>query len=189
MDSASRTWSKPRATPTWLAVRAVIAIVFGVVALVWPGLTILALALLFGAYALVDGIGMIIDAFRGYRSGSQRVAYVLAGLLGVVAGVLTLFWPGITAFVLVVLVGVWAVVRGVLDLMAAARIRGSWPLVLIGILSIVAGVLILFRPGVGAYAIAVVIGAYAIVAGVLMLAELWRGRHARPSDRAAPAGI
>jgi uncharacterized membrane protein HdeD (DUF308 family) len=187
---ASRTWTTTRTSPTWLAVRAVLAIVFGIIAVIWPHVTILALALLFGAYVLVDGIGMIVDAFSRNRSGGQRAAYIIGGLLGVVAGIITLFWPGITALVLVILVGAWAVVHGVLDLVAATRVARSWPLVVVGVLSIVAGVLILFRPGAGAFAIAIVIGIYAIMAGILMLAELWRGRHARPtSNRAAPAGI
>jgi uncharacterized membrane protein HdeD (DUF308 family) len=190
MAQASRTWARPRTSGTWLAVRGVIAIGFGVAALIWPGVTILALALLFGAYVLIDGIGMLIDAFRGHRSGGQRAAYAIAGLLGVIAGLVTLVWPGITALVLVILVGAWAVVTGVLGVLAATRIPGSWPLIVLGVLSIVAGVLILFRPRAGAFAIAAVIGIYAIIAGVLMLAELWRSRHARPTtNRAAPAGI
>src|SRR2546430_1954167 len=143
---------------TWLAVRGVIAILFGLVALIWPDLTIVALALLFGAYALIDGASMVIDGFRGDRTGGQRAAYLIGGLLGVAAGVVTLLWPGITALVLVIMVGAWALVTGILDILAATQIRGGWLLVLVGTLSLLAGVLILFRPGAGAIAIAQVIG-------------------------------
>jgi uncharacterized membrane protein HdeD (DUF308 family) len=190
MSATGRIWTTPHVSPTWLAVRGIAAILFGILALVWPGLTILALAILFGAYALVDGIGMVIDAFRGHRTGAQRAAYAIAGSLGVAAGLVTLLWPHITVFVLVILVGAWAAVTGVLDIVAAARIPGSWPLILLGLLSVAAGVLILLRPRAGAFAIAVVLGLYAIAGGVLMLAELWRNRHARPTgqDHAAPAG-
>jgi uncharacterized membrane protein HdeD (DUF308 family) len=190
MSATSRIWTTPHVSGTWLAVRGIAAILFGILALVWPGLTILALALLFGVYALVNGIDMIIDAFRGHRGGAQRTAYAVAGTLGVVAGLVTLLWPHITALALVILVGLWAVVTGIFDIVAAARIPGGWPLILLGLLSIGAGILILFQPRAGAYAIAVVLGIYAIVGGALMLAELWRNRHARPTghDRTAPAG-
>jgi uncharacterized membrane protein HdeD (DUF308 family) len=174
---------------TWLAIRGVIAILFGLLALFWPSVTILALALLFGAYALVDGVGMVFDAFRGERTGGQRAAYLIGGLLGVAAGAVTLFWPGITALVLVILVGVWAVVTGILDIVAATQLRGAWLLILVGVLSLLAGVLILFRPDAGAIVIAQVIGIYAIISGVLMLMELYRIRRARSTtNRAAAAG-
>lgn len=189
MSATGRIWTpSSHVSGTWLAVRGILAILFGILALVWPGLTILALAILFGVYALVNGIDMIADGFRGHRSGGQRAAYAIGGALGVVAGLVTLFWPGITALALVILVGLWAVVTGVLDIVAATRIPGSWPLVLLGFLSVVAGFLVLARPRAGAYAIAVVVGVYAIIAGVLMLAELWRDRRTRTSGRPAPAG-
>jgi uncharacterized membrane protein HdeD (DUF308 family) len=185
-----------------LVVRGVAAVVFGVLALVWPGVTVLALALLFGAYALVDGVGMIIGSFRRSGPRQQRIAHLIAGLVGLAAGVLTLVWPGITALVLVVMVGVWAIATGALDLWSAVspypptspkapRRRGHWLLAAIGALSVVAGVLILLRPDVGALAIAQVIGVYAIISGALMLAEGWRLRRVRagrPVGRVAHAG-
>ncbi len=174
---------------TWLAVRGVLAILFGIATLVWPHVTILALAILFAVYVLIDGIDKIVDAFRGDLSGGQRGAYAAAGLLGVLVGVLTLFWPAITVLALVVLIGAWAVVTGVLDIVAATRLRRSWPLVGLGALSILAGLVIFFRPGAGALAIAIVVGVYAIIAGVLMLAAAWQLRQLRQGGSfAAPAG-
>jgi uncharacterized membrane protein HdeD (DUF308 family) len=180
-----------RRSEVWLTVRGAVAVVFGVLAIIWPGLTILALALLFGAFALVDGIGMLVEAFRGRRTGAQRAAYLLGALLGVAAGVITLVWPGITAFVLVVLIGAWAVVTGVINIWAATVARRGWLLVLVGALSLIAGLLVLVRPGVGAVALALVIGVYAIIAGVLMLIEAWRvhREHGHPTNQPASAGI
>jgi uncharacterized membrane protein HdeD (DUF308 family) len=182
MSATSRTWTTAGPSRTWLAVRGILAIVFGIVTLVWPGVTILGLAILFGVYALVNGVDMVIDAFRGQRTGGQRAAYAIAGLFGVAAGLLVLFWPHITALVLVMLIGVWAVVVGVLDIVAATSARNSWTLVVVGLLTVLAGLLVLFRPAAGAFAIAVVIGIWAIVVGLLVLGELWRTRHARPAS-------
>jgi uncharacterized membrane protein HdeD (DUF308 family) len=171
----------------WLVVRGVVAVLFGLLAVVWPGLTLVALALLFGAYALVDGVGMLVEAFRGRDATGWRVGYLIAGLFGVVAGLLTLAWPGITALVLVVLIGAWAIVTGVLDIWAATQRRGDWLLAIVGALSLVAGLLILLRPGVGAIAIAQVIGFYAIISGVLLLTEIWRAHRSPHTNRPARA--
>jgi uncharacterized membrane protein HdeD (DUF308 family) len=160
---------------TWLLVlRGVVAIVFGALAIVWPGLTILVLALLFAAYVLVDGLVTVVLAFRHGQDAPRRVARVLIGLLSVAAGVVALVWPGITALVLVVLVGAWAVVTGLLEIFAASRAAAGWWSIVVGIASLAAGVLILANPRAGAYAIALVIGVYAIIAGVLLLAQAWR---------------
>jgi uncharacterized membrane protein HdeD (DUF308 family) len=178
-----------RGYAAWLVIRGVVAVVFGIVAVVWPGLTVLALALLFGAYALVDGAGMLIESFRLHHATNRRAAYLAAGLVGAAAGILTLVWPGITVLVLVVMIGIWAIVTGALDIFAATQQRrGDWLLALVGVLSLVAGVLVLLRPSVGAIAIAQVIGVYALVSGVLILVDVWRARRT-PGQRPAPAGV
>jgi uncharacterized membrane protein HdeD (DUF308 family) len=180
-----------RNTYRWLlALRGVTAIVFGVLAVVWPRVTVLALALLFGAYALVDG-GFTLTGLIRAREVGQWFAHLLAGLLGVTIGVLTLLWPAITALVLVVMIGAWAVLTGLLDVWAAARLRGQRLLAVVGVLSVIAGVIVLIRPDVGAIAIARVIGVYAIVIGVLMLAGVRMVHRAppAPAGRAAPIGV
>lgn len=164
-----------------LALRGVLALLFGVLALVWPGVTVLALALLFAAYAVVDGVGMVVSGLsRGDRG--RRWSYVLAGVVGIVAGVLAALWPAVTALALVLLAGVWAIVTGVLEIVAAVWLRreltGEWVLALLGALSVVAGVLILVRPDVGALALATVLGVYALLAGVVLLVAAWRVRKA-----------
>jgi uncharacterized membrane protein HdeD (DUF308 family) len=163
--------------------------VFGLLALLWPGVTVVVLALLVGAYIVVEGVATIITGFRRARDAAQRTAYLLAGLIGVVAGVVALVWPGITALVLALLFGAWAVITGMMDIWAATRIRGQWLMVAVGVLSVVAGVFVMARPMLGVLAVAVVVGAFALVTGVLMLVEAWReyrSGHA-PTHRPAPA--
>jgi uncharacterized membrane protein HdeD (DUF308 family) len=173
-----------------LALRGVLAIVFGIIALIWPGITVLALAILFGAFVFVNGVMLLVGAYRRRADGGQRPALIVAGVLGVLAGLVTLFWPGVTTLVLVVLFGAWAVVTGLAEIWAAVQVRGGWLPALIGAVTVLAGVLILVQPGVGAVALATVLGIYAIIAGILMLVASWRaGRtlSTPPPRYSAPA--
>jgi uncharacterized membrane protein HdeD (DUF308 family) len=157
--------------------------------LIWPGVTPIALALLFGAFALISGVITIVAAFRRQRDAARRTAMVISGLLGLAAGVIALVWPGITALALVVIVGAWAVVTGALEIWVATRLPGQWLPLLIGVVTMLIGILVLVRPGIGAVALALTIGIYAIVAGVLMLAESWRIHRSMTGtqhDRVAP---
>lgn len=177
-------------TETWLlALRGVIAIAFGVLAIAWPGLTVVVLALLFGAYVLVDGVVTLVGAFRRREDAPRLLARILIGLLGVAAGLVALVWPDITALVLVILVGAWAVVTGILGIVAAAQLSGGWLLIVVGVASLIAGVLIMLNPRAGAVAIGLVIGVYAILAGVVMLTGSWRlHRLTSGSAGSRPAG-
>src|SRR3954451_23410024 len=161
-----------------LGVRGLLAVVFGVLVLIWPGITVLALAFVFAAYVLADGIGMIISGF-GARGG-RRWSYVLAGVVGVIAGLAAAFWPAVTVLVLVLWAGAWAVVTGVLEIAAALRREGSgrWLVALAGVLSIVAGLFILIWPRIGALALATVLGVYGLAAGVFFLWAAWQVRRA-----------
>jgi uncharacterized membrane protein HdeD (DUF308 family) len=163
----------------WLGLRGVVSLVFGIVVLLWPDVTVLALALVFAAYVVVDGIGMVVTGLGGVRDGSRRWWYVLAGVVGIVAGVIAALWPAITALALVVLVGAWAVVTGAMEIAAAVRARrlpGRWVLAGAGVISLIAGVIILVRPDVGAIALATVLGSYAVVVGLVLL---WAARQVR----------
>ncbi len=155
-----------------LLVRGVFALLFGVIAVIWPGITAVALAILFGAYVLVDAVGLIMDAIR-LRELPHRLVYGLLGVVGVLAALAAFVWPEITAAVLATVVGAWALIGGVLTIVAAIRfrraIRGEFFLGVAGALSAAAGLLILFRPDAGARAIALVIGVYALIAGVLLV--------------------
>ncbi|WP_432827799.1 HdeD family acid-resistance protein [Dactylosporangium sp. CA-092794] len=171
-----------------LGIRGVLAIVFGILAVVWPGVTVIALALLFGIFAIVTGVEQLVHAIRpspgpsnpvtGFADGTgPRLARGMAGVAGIVLGILALVWPGITAIALAVVVGVWAVLTGLADLWLATRQHGGWSLALIGALAIVAGLFIMIRPAAGALAIAWAIGLYAIISGVLLLVAAYQLTH------------
>jgi uncharacterized membrane protein HdeD (DUF308 family) len=155
-----------------LLVRGAVAVAFGVLTLIWPTVTVLALAIVFGVYALIDGVMRIVGAIRDHERPRRWVA-LLSGAVSVAAGIISLIWPGITVLVLALLVGVWALVTGVTDIVAAIRlrkqIRGEVFLVLIGLLSVVAGVLIIFQPIAGALGIALVIGVFAVLYGAVLI--------------------
>jgi uncharacterized membrane protein HdeD (DUF308 family) len=175
----------------WIpALRGVIAIAFGVLALMWPGLTLLALVSLFAAYALLSGAISIFGAIRNRKRDDEWWLLLLLGLVGVGAGVIALIHPGLTTLVLVLLIGANAMVTGVLDIAAAIRLRkaiqGEWLLVLSGIASVVFGILVFLFPAAGALALVWMISVYAVVTGVLLLAVAFRLRaraHAEAPDR------
>ena len=173
-----------------LALRGLFAVLFGLLAFAWPGLTLAALVILFGAYALVDGVFALLAAVRAAEAHERWWLFVLEGLAGIAASLITFMWPGITALVLLYLIAWWAVITGIFEIAAAIRLRkeisGEWVLVLSGAVSVIFGLVLLFRPGVGALAVIWLIGAYALVFGALlsMLAFRLRGH---PGQKAAPA--
>jgi uncharacterized membrane protein HdeD (DUF308 family) len=162
-------------TRNWwaLALRGVAAILFGVMAFIWPGITIGALVLLFGAYALVDGVFAVALAIVGRRRIYRWWALLLEGLVGIVVGILTFLWPGDMTLALVYLIAAWAVVTGVFEIAAAIELRkyiqGEWILAVTGVLSIAFGLLLFIAPAEGAVVMIWWIGGYAIVFGVLLL--------------------
>lgn len=154
------------------ALRGVLAILFGILAFLWPGITVVVLVLFFGAYALVDGIFGLVAALRN-QAGPHRTWVLLEGIAGIVAGILTFFWPGITAVALLYLIAAWSIVTGIFEILAAIEMRkeitNEWLLVLSGILSVAFGVLIALFPGAGALSIVWLIAAYAIIFGILFI--------------------
>jgi uncharacterized membrane protein HdeD (DUF308 family) len=170
-----------------LLLRGIAAIVFGVLAFIWPGLTLLTLVILYGVFAIFDGV-LAFAALFG-RTGPEVPKWwlVLTGILDIGAGLIALFWPGITALVLIIFIGAWAIVRGVMEIIAAIQLRkeieGEWLLVLAGVLSVLFGLGVLIYPGAGAVALAWLIGIYAIAIGVvmIMLALRLRRHHAAMS--------
>lgn len=158
----------------WLVVlRGVFAILFGVLAFIWPGITIGALVILFGAYALIDGVSSVATGVMHWQENDRWWVMLLEGIAGIVFGILTFVWPAVTAVVLLFFIAVWAIITGVLELVAAVRLRkeidGEWALGLAGVLSVLFGIVMLLRPGAGALALIWVIGSYAIVFGVLLI--------------------
>jgi uncharacterized membrane protein HdeD (DUF308 family) len=156
-----------------LAIRGVIAIAFGIIAFLLPGLTLGALILLFAAYAIVDGVSHVITGIR-QRSGDRPDGLmILGGIVGIAVGVIAVILPGVTALFLLALIGAWAIVTGAAEIVAAYRLRkaisGEWLLALQGILSIAFGVYVWLFPGAGALAVVWLIAAFAIASGVILL--------------------
>jgi uncharacterized membrane protein HdeD (DUF308 family) len=157
----------------WIVLRGVLAVLFGVMAVTWPGVTLAALVIVWGAYALADGIFALAGAWQVRDQGKPFWALILVGLIGIAAGVLTFMWPGMTALALLMVIAAWACVMGVFQIVAAIRLRklieGEWLLGLSGLLSVLFGVLMVASPGAGALAMLAMIAAYAIVFGVLLI--------------------
>jgi uncharacterized membrane protein HdeD (DUF308 family) len=176
-----------------LALRGVAALAFGIAAIVVPDIGLLALVLLFGAFAIVDGSFNLVHATHGARPGRRWGVLVLEGTASIVAGLLTFLWPGITAIVLVLIIAAWAFVTGIFEVIAAVRlrkqIRYEWLLALSGVLAMALGVLMFLFPGAGALTVVIWVGAYAIVSGLLLLALAFRLRKWRkPPERPVPHG-
>lgn len=155
-----------------LVLRGLAAIMFGVLALVWPGLTLQVLVLLFGAYAFVDGLFSVVSALGGRRVTDHWLLLLIEGLLGIAIGVLTWVAPGITATVLLLYIAAWALFTGVIEVIAAIRlrkeIRGEVWLGLAGMLSVLFGLLLLTFPVAGALSVVWLIGAYSISFGIVL---------------------
>ena len=160
-------------TLSWsaLALRGVLAIIFGLLVFAWPGISLWVLVLFFGANALIDGVLAIVAAVRGSASGARWWGMLLQGILGIATGIITFLWPGLTALVLLYFIAAWAIVIGVFEIVAAIRLRkeiqGEWLLALRGVLAIVFGVILFANPGAGALALVWLIGAFSIALGVL----------------------
>jgi len=158
----------------WIfALRGLAAIAFGVLAFFMPAVTLAALVLLYGAYALADGILAIAAAIR--RQGPNPWwALVLRGIVGIAAAAMSVFWPGITAFALLIVVAAWAIVTGVLEISAAIRLRklikGEWLMALGGVVSVLFGAALLLAPGPGILAVIWIIGSFAVAYGLLLMA-------------------
>ncbi|HEY3031629.1 MAG TPA: HdeD family acid-resistance protein [Bradyrhizobium sp.] len=160
-----------------LLLRGIAAIIFGVLAFAWPGVTLLTLILFYGAFALVDGVLAIIAAITGGAPG-PRWWLVIVGLLGIAAGLLTFLMPGLSALVLLFFIAGWAIATGVFQIIGAIQLRkeidNEWLLILGGIISVLFGIGVMLAPGAGALALIWVIGTYAVIIGVLLVALAFR---------------
>lgn len=158
----------------WLVVvRGLLAILFGLTALFWPGLTWLVLVLMFGIYAIVDGVLAMLSGLVSSRYSRRWWMFLVEGVISVAAGVIALLRPGLASLVLIMVIAAWAILTGILEIIAAIRLRreitNEWMLALGGFISIVFGVLMLFQPAAGSLVITLMIGAYALMFGVLLV--------------------
>lgn len=164
----------PLARNWWVfLVRGLIAIAFGLVGLFYPGATLVAFVLFYGIFALIDGVFAVVSAVLGKERAGPRWWLALVGVLGIVAGIVTYFWPGITALALMTVIGVWALIYGIFEIVGAIRLRkeidNEWLLLSHGILAVLFGIMALVRPGAGALALIWLIGSFALASGVVLV--------------------
>lgn len=174
-----------------LAVRGAVAVLLGILALVWPGITLLVLVALFAAFAMVAGVVTVAGALKYRTLDGGWWIVLLLGVVSLAVGVIAAFQPGATLLALVLLMAAYAIVIGVLDIVVAVRLRklieGEWALIVAGAVSILFGVAVAAFPPAGALALAFLVGFYAITTGILLLvlafqARRWQ-REAWPHER------
>jgi uncharacterized membrane protein HdeD (DUF308 family) len=175
----------------WLVVlRGVLAILFGIAAFIWPGITLLTLIVMFGVYAIFDGLIAIWTGLSRTRESSRWWMFLLEGLLSIGAGIAALVWPGLATLVFIYIMAFWAVFTGILEIVAAIRLRheitNEWFLALGGVLSIGLGILLFLQPAAGSLAIIWIIASYALVFGILLLILGIRLRNWKLPDTTAP---
>lgn len=167
---------------TWwvLLLRGIIAILFGVAAYAWPGMTLATLVMFFAAFVLVDGVFDVFAAFSGRKENENWWVLLLEGLLGIAFGVITWTRPGVTVVVLLLFIAFWALATGILRIIMAIRLRkeieGEWWLILSGLASVLFGVVVMARPGAGALAMLWVIAAWAIITGIFLVILAFKAR-------------
>ena len=165
-----------------ILLRGIVAVLFGIAAFVWPGMTIIFLISLFAAYALLDGIISVIIGIAQYGQQERWWATLLQGLAGIVVGLLTFLWPGVTGLILLYFIAAWSILTGLLEIAAAIRLRkeivGEWLLAFAGVLSVLFGIVLFLRPGAGALAVVWMIGTFAILNGLMLIAVSFRIKSA-----------
>ena len=173
-----------------LALRGAIAILFGLAALLRPDIALEALILLFGAYALVDGVFSIVGVFGGTRGRTPRWLLFIEGVAGILAGLIAFVLPQLTAILLLYLIAVWAIVTGIAEIAMAIRlrreIRGEWAMIVGGALSVLFGVLLaVIGPVAGLFSLIWLIGIYAVAFGIMELITAFsvRSRERGGTDR------
>lgn len=170
----------------FIGIRGVLAIIFGVLAFIWPGMTAVALVFMFAAYAILDGILSIAAAVRNREENDRWWLGLLEGIVDIAAGVIAFLFPTLAAITLLFIIAIWAIITGILELVAAIRLRreieNEWALGLTGVVSIALGVIMVLNPGAGLIGLVWAIGGYAILFGILMIALAIRA--GRLADRA-----
>jgi uncharacterized membrane protein HdeD (DUF308 family) len=179
--------------PNWwlFTLRGIFGIIFGCIALVFPGPTMLSLVIVFSAYMLVDGVTGIVSAVRAMRRRDRWGLLIFEGLLNIAVGILAVLWPGITVIAFVSLVAAWAIITGALMTAAGFRLNishGRWWLILGGLLSLVYGALLVATPLIGALVLTWWIGAYAFAFGVALVIFSFKLRS-RQHQRVNPTAL
>lgn len=177
-----------------VALRGVVAIMFGILTLILPGATLVTIVILFAAYMIVDGVFAIVAAVRAAQKHERWGLLVLEGVANILAGVVAIIWPAITLLVFVYLIAIWSIVSGVLMAIAGFKLNldhGRWWLVVAGAFSVIFGILLAFAPITGAYVLMLWLGAYAVVFGAMLVGVAFKLRAQRqpgPGSAPPPAG-
>lgn len=171
-------------TNRWFTLlRGILALIFGLIALFDPGIALLALVYVFGAYSLIDGIAAVVIAIQERRTALHWVALLVEGIVGIVIGILAFVLPGITVLALLFLIAIWAVITGAMEIAAGFMLgisRGlDWLLVVAGILSIIFGIILFAAPAHSILAILWVVGIYAIIFGIILIIRSFSTRPRR----------
>ena len=166
MTNLTRNW--------WLVVlRGLLGILFGLIAIFWPGLTFLILVLMFGIYAMVDGVFAMLTGVVSSKYSPRWWVFLLEGVVSFAAGLIAILRPGLAAFVLIAVIASWAILTGILEIAAAIRLRreitNEWMLAFAGFVSIVLGVLLFFQPAAGGLVLTLMIGSYALIFGIILV--------------------
>jgi uncharacterized membrane protein HdeD (DUF308 family) len=173
-----------------LLINGIGAILFGLMAFAWPGITLLTLVILYGIYCIVDGVTALMEASARDKEGKGWGRMLFVGIVSIAVGIGAFIWPGITTAALLVIIAIWAIVRGVLEIIAAIELRkvihNEWLLIVAGVMSILFGAALLARPAAGALAMVWLIGAFAIAHGLLRIALAFKLRSL--GNALAPAG-
>jgi uncharacterized membrane protein HdeD (DUF308 family) len=173
IDVIARNWG-------WILLRGIVALLFGLLTFFSPAIALITLVLLYGAFAFADGVFALVSVVANRRGQAHWLAMLIGGLAGILVGIVTFVAPGITATVLLLLIASWAVVTGILEVVAAIRMRreitGEWLLLLAGVLSLIFGLVLFARPAAGALAVVLWIGAYAIIVGIVRIGLAFRLR-------------
>ncbi|MFC4122644.1 HdeD family acid-resistance protein [Nonomuraea zeae] len=177
MGDLARSW--------WLLlIRGAAAIIFGILALIWPRMTLLVLVIFFGAYALVSGVSELIAGLRHGARARSRTWLIVSGIIGILAGIAALIWPGITSLALLYVVAFWAIFTGIAEIVAGVQLRkvidNEWMFIVGGILSVIFGVLLIVWPGAGMLSLVWLIGVFAILYGIAMIALSLRVKNFTP---------
>jgi uncharacterized membrane protein HdeD (DUF308 family) len=159
-------------------------VLFGLAALIWPGLTLAVLIILYGAYAVVDGVFAIVAGLR-VGSGTHKLLLLAESALDILAGLIAVFWPGITAVVLLYIIALWAIFGGLLRIVGAVLLRreidNEWTMALSGALWVLLGIVLFVLPGAGLVSLSWLIGIFALGAGITLIALALRVRGQSPS--------
>jgi uncharacterized membrane protein HdeD (DUF308 family) len=187
----SRAYPQPgapaHATSWWaLALRGLVTVLFGLAALLWPGLILAVLIVLFGAYALVDGVLAVVAAFRSSGRGMRRPLLLIEGAISILFGILVLLLPSLTALALLYIIAFWAILSGiariVMAIMLHREIENEWSIALSGVLSVVLGITLVLLPDAGLIAYTWLIGLLALAVGFALIYYAFSVRRQRPSD-------